>query len=60
VALPFHQFLEKALCSLFILTLLHQNIENISVPKAFAPLMGQAFLIYCVPPCQTKATWADI
>ena len=34
--LSFHQFLEKALCSLFVLTLLHQDIENIAVPKALA------------------------
>jgi len=29
--LPLHQFPEKTLCSLFILTLLHQDIKNIAV-----------------------------
>ncbi len=52
-SLPLHQFPEKTSCRLFVLSFLNQYIENISVPTAFASLMGQAFLIYGAPIVQS-------
>jgi len=40
---------QETLCRMFVLALLYQNIEDIAVPTAFAPLMGQAFFIYSTP-----------